>query len=1184
MKKINKKALLLIIINAFAFIFLISGKVNASEVTSVTSPIELIDTLKSSTINTNVKLDNDIELKETDATCKYNISSDSVLDLNGHTITINRTIGNEAGINVFFQNDNCSLTIQDSVGGGTINGNLSTNWLMRFSNFKEDDICYEGCNVIINGGTFAGPNSRNPMMATTTSEKIGFIVNNGTFIINSNSGSVFANNAFNLQFIDMTVKGGISSGEFVISPDSTEISEIVDADSDIWVEGIRKYTDNPRTPIGAVSCHCSSETGIEIKPKNVYGEQSVTTFEELKQAIATPEVEKIVLDDRIDASEDLNIIINGNKKTIYLNGYDLTLIGESKIVANYYTNHDVELKDDGLSGGIIEATDDNTSRTRTIIEPINYTNGNINMVVNGVTVNATSEWIFSDTNYYHLTINNGYFQSLYALVNFNSSYESSLTLNRLTLRNYDENEITIKLARNKFLEYPLSTIIGSESKLIYIEGEEDLIEVPKTEKCGKAFSSSGTLNITPIKGLEIPKVIIPSQEYGYAKPEPTPIIIKNTTEDTISVYGAWVSDESYFKVLGNKQPDILSGQQDTSFSVRPEQDLEPGVYKTLVLVETMEGDRYRGKVEFEVTKAKPTLSLEILNWGYGGTSVKPIYSNDVQLKDGEELEYKIEYAQKIEGKSINELEFSETVPTHAGKYIVKYTTGETALFSSGTKTQEFEILPKEVIAQVSGCEENYTYTGSQLKPEVIVKITDGQEITLTKGEDYTVEYGENLNKGEGTLTVKSASTSNYVFEDVSRSFNILAKEIQESDIEITPKMGYTGQTLTPNVKVSVNGKVLVKDIDYTVAFEGQDGEPGQQIDITVEGKGNYTGTVLKHSDIIEKMNQGLSFATPTITKKYTDPKFTITATHNEGDGVISYKSSNTNVAKVNSTTGEITIVGVGNTEIIVIASETNLYKQTEAKYRLNVNKADYDINKIKFENMSFAYDGKAHSIAVSGLPSGVKVTYTNNGKINVGTYQVTASFTGDYAHYNVIPNKTAILTITNKSVVNTVVSGIKDKTYTGKKLTQALVIKDGNITLKEGVDYSVSYSSNKKIGTATITITGKGNYAGAITRTFKINPKGTSLKKLTAGSKRFTAIWKAQKTQTSGYELQYATNKAFTSGKKKVKIKKNKTTSETVKKLKAKKKYYVRIRTYKTVNGKKFYSGWSKVLKVKTKK
>ena len=332
------------------------------------------------------------------------------------------------------------------------------------------------------------------------------------------------------------------------------------------------------------------------------------------------------------------------------------------------------------------------------------------------------------------------------------------------------------------------------------------------------------------------------------------------------------------------------------------------------------------------------------------------------------------------------------------------------------------------------------------------------------------------------------------------------------------------------------------------------------------------------------MDQKLSFAASTITKKYTDPKFTNVVAHNEGDGVISYKSSNTNIAKVNSATGEVTIVGVGNVEIIATASETSLYKQIEISYKLTINRADYDTSKIKFENMSFAYDGKSHSIVAYGLPAGVKVSYTNNGKTDVGTYQVTASFTGDYAHYNTIPNKTATLTITNKSVANAIISGIKDKTYTGKKITQSLSIKDGNVSLRDGIDYSISYSSNKKIGIATITITGKGNYAGTITRTFKINPKGTSLKKLIADKKQFKATWKAQKTQTTGYEVQYSTSKNFSSENKKVKITKNKTTSSIVKKLKSKKKYYVRIRTYKIVNGKKFYSGWSKVLNVKTKK
>ena len=95
--------------------------------------------------------------------------------------------------------------------------------------------------------------------------------------------------------------------------------------------------------------------------------------------------------------------------------------------------------------------------------------------------------------------------------------------------------------------------------------------------------------------------------------------------------------------------------------------------------------------------------------------------------------------------------------------------------------------------------------------------------------------------------------------------------------------------------------------------------------------------------------------------------------------------------------------------------------------------------------------------------------------------------------------------------------------------------------------------------------------------------KGTSLNKVSAGKKKFKASWKKQKTQTTGYELQYATNSKFTSGKK-IKIKNNKTASSTIKKLKAKKKYYVRIRTYKNVNGNKICSAWSSSKSVKTKK
>ena len=181
-----------------------------------------------------------------------------------------------------------------------------------------------------------------------------------------------------------------------------------------------------------------------------------------------------------------------------------------------------------------------------------------------------------------------------------------------------------------------------------------------------------------------------------------------------------------------------------------------------------------------------------------------------------------------------------------------------------------------------------------------------------------------------------------------------------------------------------------------------------------------------------------------------------------------------------------------------------------------------------------------------------------------------------------VKSKTAIASVKTISLSKT------SFTYNGKIQRPSVVVKDRTgKTLKNGTDYTVKYSSGcKNVGQYTVTVTFKGKYSGTKTLTFKIVPKGTSISKLTAGKKQFTAKWSAQTAQTTGYELQYSTSSSM-SGAKKVTVGKNKTTSSTVKKLKGKKKYYVRVRTYKTVrvNGKnvKIYSAWSKMRNVKTK-
>ena len=95
-------------------------------------------------------------------------------------------------------------------------------------------------------------------------------------------------------------------------------------------------------------------------------------------------------------------------------------------------------------------------------------------------------------------------------------------------------------------------------------------------------------------------------------------------------------------------------------------------------------------------------------------------------------------------------------------------------------------------------------------------------------------------------------------------------------------------------------------------------------------------------------------------------------------------------------------------------------------------------------------------------------------------------------------------------------------------------------------------------------------------------PKSAKIKKVKPAKKAVSVEWK-KVSGVKGYQVQVATDKKFKKNKKTTTVKKQKTTKVTIKKLKAKKKYYVRIRTYKTVNGKKVYSSWSKVKTLKTK-
>ena len=113
-------------------------------------------------------------------------------------------------------------------------------------------------------------------------------------------------------------------------------------------------------------------------------------------------------------------------------------------------------------------------------------------------------------------------------------------------------------------------------------------------------------------------------------------------------------------------------------------------------------------------------------------------------------------------------------------------------------------------------------------------------------------------------------------------------------------------------------------------------------------------------------------------------------------------------------------------------------------------------------------------------------------------------------------------------------------------------------------------------------ITGINDYTGTVIKTFQIIPGWTYIKSLRGKKKAVTVKWKKQAQQTTGYQIQYSRNKKFKDAKI-ITIRDNKKVSKKIKKLKSKKKYYVRIRTFKTVSGKDYYSEWSGKKSVKTR-
>ena len=490
------------------------------------------------------------------------------------------------------------------------------------------------------------------------------------------------------------------------------------------------------------------------------------------------------------------------------------------------------------------------------------------------------------------------------------------------------------------------------------------------------------------------------------------------------------------------------------------------------------------------------------------------------------------------------------------------------------------------------CSSSVTIVAGQSKNIGASSSTSGAVLTYksTTPSICTVDKNGNVTAfktGTGYVTV-TASANGY--DSVSKDVKIVVSKKSLNNGLLTlseTSYVYDGTYKKPAATVTFGGKVLQEGKDYTISYRNNLNVGVATVIAT--GMGDYTGYTSKNFTITKRAMAGgtvsvassVSFTgsniTPSVTVKVAGRSLT-----NGTDYTVSY-SNNKNVGKATvKITGKGNYSGSLSAKFDIVPAKQQIQK-LETKYKgffvdwaQKGSATGYDVEYSVKANMSGAVSkhltaNKPDTLTVSGLAGDktyyVRVrSYTNvNGKVYYGAWSDIKSI------------KTA-----NNDITKATVSGISTKAFTGKAIKQNVTVKVGNTVLKNGTDYTVSYSNNKKVGKATVKITGKGKYGGVITKTFKINPAKQEIQKLTAKSKSFFVDW-AQKGSATGYEIQYATNSKFT-GAKKVTITNNKTDKTTVSKLSANKKYYVRVRSYTTVGGTKYYGAWSAVKNVTTKK
>ena len=487
--------------------------------------------------------------------------------------------------------------------------------------------------------------------------------------------------------------------------------------------------------------------------------------------------------------------------------------------------------------------------------------------------------------------------------------------------------------------------------------------------------------------------------------------------------------------------------------------------------------------------------------GSGVTPTLVVTDRDYTLTEG--VDYTVEYSNNTD-KGVNTATATITAKTDIDDYYI----GE----ASKTFSIRKDISGLTAYA-VSSEEHPIIYNGNPQEPEVVVR--DGRE-TLVRDVDYTVEYSNNVNAGQGQFTV--TGIGKYQGE-LTAYFLINTRDLSSEMISPVTGITYSGSPQYPSLVITYNGKTLVEGLDdgsnqatcdYYTTYENNT-ETGEAR-VKVEGVNNFSGTFYYTFNIDAKeLTEDMigAIADLTYTGNALEPAPTVTyngMTLNAGtDYAVSYENN----------------VNAGTATLTISATATNNNYSGSAQKTFNILKANVNVTAAPTVKEGLVYTAEAQPLLNAGTVEGGEMQYSLDGVdytttvstgLNAGTYTVYYKTVGDQNHNDVAP-KTLTVSIA-KAALTTMTLAQNNFTYNKEEQTaQVATVSAGTIAVS-AEDYDVTGNAQTNVGTYTATVTAKAastNFTGSVTAQYSIVPADAQIFTMTLDPQSFVFNGQEQK-------------------------------------------------------------------------